>query len=257
MRIAFFMGGLETNGGIGRVVSLVSSGLAEKNEICIICFRPHNPQNSLYNTDPRVKVDSLNYTGSMKSYLIHGGLRKLNNYLRKKDIEILIACGALFFPASIIACHLTKKKCICWEHSNANNSADHSFQMICRRIGARHADAVVVLTKQDEKLFLEKYRMKRIIQIYNPVDERVKYGYQTRVNPKRIISVGRLTYQKNYPLLIEVAKDVLRKHPEWIWDIYGEGPDHTEIEKLIKEAKLTDQLILKGQVNNLYGLYRQ
>ena len=243
MRIAFLMGGLETNGGIGRVVSLLSSSLAGSNEIYIVCYGPYNPANALYHISSLVRVDSLNCSETMKSFLLHGGIRKLRNYLRENEIEILIACGALFVPASVFACHLAKTKCICWEHSNANNSADHSFQQLCRRIGAHHADAVVVLTKQDENLFLDKYRMKRIVQIYNPVDERIHYDYQTSENPKRIISVGRLTYQKNYPILIETAKRVLPKHSDWIWDIYGEGPDRPEIEKLIKEAKLTDQLI--------------
>lgn len=51
---------------------------------------------------------------------------------------------------------------------------------------------------------------------------------------KQAISVGRLKKEKGYDLLIEAWNLVVKKHPGWHLDIYGEGDDY---DKLISEIK--------------------
>lgn len=258
MRIAFLIGGFQSNGGIGRVVSILANGMAEANDkeiFAITYLQDERPL--LYKLDERiVNIPLFNQHYSMKDAILkHHIISKLRNILLENEIDILIACGALFFPITISAVKGTKTKSICWEHSNANNKNDHSFQMLCRRIGARYADAMVVITKQDFELFKEKYNPKQMYQVYNPLDERINYCYNTEQDLKRIISVGRLIYQKNYPLLLNVAQKVLENKPDWIWDIYGDGPDREEIERLIIDLGLTNRVRLKGQVDDLYNRY--
>ena len=48
---------------------------------------------------------------------------------------------------------------------------------------------------------------------------------------------------------------MLRAHPDWTWDIYGEGEDRTRIEQWIEERKLNGKLNLKGYVSNVNELY--
>ncbi len=257
MKIAYLMGGLETNGGIGRVVSIISEKLSLSHDVTVISYTPYNKRNSLYRFNERVRITSLNSQTPMKNYILRGGIEKLKRIIREDQFDCLLACGALFYPLAFFSCKGTKTKCICWEHSNANNAADHGFQMACRWIGAKFSDAVVVLTKQDYRLYKEKYKTKELHQIYNPVDERIRYQYNQDINSKKIISVGRLTYQKNYPLLIHIAQKILTEFPDWSWDVYGEGADRGEIESLIEKSAISGQLVLKGQVNDLYDHYKE
>ena len=255
MRVGFLLGGLQGNGGIGRVTSLVAEELDKRHDITVITYGPYDSNTALYHFPQSVRIISLNQTGSMKSYILNGGIRKLREVIINNNLQIVIACGALFFPICVFSRIGTIARVICWEHSNANNMSDHSFQMLCRRCGAKMADAVVTITKQDYEMFKQNMKPRLLRQIYNPVDDRIQYQYSVDNDPHRIISVGRLTYQKNYPLLINVAKVILSKYNNWSWDIYGEGSDRHIIEKLIFENGLTDRLVLKGQVDNLYERY--
>ncbi len=257
LKIVFLMGGLDSNGGIGRVVSIISDKMALYHEVTVITYFQYNENEALYSLNKKINIQSLHATSSMKMFLLQGGIAKLREIIRKDSYDYLIACGVLFFPITVLACARTTTKSVCWEHSNANNRADHGFQMLCRRIGVKHSNAVVTITKQDYEMYKARYHPANLYQIYNPVDERIKYGYQVNHNPKKIISVGRLTYQKNYPILLRVAKEVLDKHPDWIWDVYGEGEEKEEISTDIREKGLEGRVILKGQVNNLYERYKE
>ena len=90
--------------------------------------------------------------------------------------------------------------------------------------------------------------------IYNPMEN----GDSTScdIKAKQLISVGRLTYQKGFDMLCEVAKDVLKDNPEWKWIILGDGEDKEKLESKIKEYNLQGKLILKGKVSNVEDYYK-
>lgn len=258
IKICFLLGGFTGNGGIGRVTSILINKMCQMKQYSIytLSYYSDNKPN-LYSIEAAIQQDFLfDNPINMTKGILSGGIRKLNKYLILNDIDIIIACGALFYPISVIACRGIKTKCICWEHSNVQNKADHSFQLLCRKIGAKKADLVVVLTKYDKKSYVDKYHIDNVVQIYNPIDENLfQYvkGYDSK--SKKIITVGRLSYQKNMQLLIDIAKDILEINPGWTWDIYGEGEDRKELQDKIDNNKLQNRVKLKGQVKNLYELY--
>ena len=75
------------------------------------------------------------------------------------------------------------------------------------------------------------------------------------INSKQIVSVGRLTYQKGFDILCDVAKDVLSKNSDYKWIILGDGEDKEKLQSKIKEYNLQDRLILKGKVSNVEDYY--
>lgn len=258
MNICFLLGGFTGNGGIGRVTSILSNSLCNdpNYKIYTLSYFDNQKQN-LYRIDEKICQEYLFDTPlNMTKGLLKGGILKLRRYLKKNNIDILIACGALYYPISVMSCLGVKTKCICWEHSNAQNSKDHSFQLLARWIGAKNADLVITLTKHDKKGYIDKYHIDNVEQIYNPIDEKVfDYIHQYKVNSKKLLSVGRLSYQKNFEMLIDIAKEVLIENPSWTWDIYGEGELREQLQDKINDYGLESRLFLKGQVNNLYSLY--
>ncbi len=256
MRICFLLGGFTANGGIGRVTSLLVNEMCEKHEIFTLSYNKKSEPN-IYDLDQRVRQDYLlDHHMTMTKAILSGGPFRLRKYLKVNQIDILIACGALYFPLAILGSGLTKTKCIGWEHSNMNITSDHKFQAKARDFGIKRCDAMVVLTKSDQENLNKKYALDHLYQIYNPVDPRLialRSPYDS--HSRKIMSVGRLTYQKNYPALIEVAKKVLSDNPDWTWDIYGDGEDFESVKTQIDANKLSDRLVLKGQVSNIYELY--
>lgn len=59
---------------------------------------------------------------------------------------------------------------------------------------------------------------------------------------KRMIAVGRLSYQKGYDMMIKAWKIVTAKYPEWRLDIFGAGELKDEITELIDKNNLKNQI---------------
>ena len=65
----------------------------------------------------------------------------------------------------------------------------------------------------------------------------------------RIISIGSLTYQKGFDIAIKaisLCKDKVEKY-----SIYGDGPEKSKLQKLIKKLNLENKVILKGYEPNI------
>ena len=79
---------------------------------------------------------------------------------------------------------------------------------------------------------------------------------ECNIKSKQIISVGRLTYQKGFDMLCDVAKVVLKDNKGWKWLILGDGEDKDKLRSKIKEYGLENKLILKGNVSNVEEYYK-
>jgi glycosyltransferase involved in cell wall biosynthesis len=67
-----------------------------------------------------------------------------------------------------------------------------------------------------------------------------------------ILSIGRLTRQKNFGFLIKSFKTILEKYPNLNLFIIGEGEKKNELIKLINLLNLRDKVFLVGYKNNVY-----
>lgn len=260
MNVCFLLNGFSENGGIGRAVSILAGGLSQEpmDTIHAISFFDEGKPD-FFPLDERIARSFLfDKPITMKKAMITGGAGQLRGYIKRNRIDILVACGALYFPLSILACLGLKSRCICWEHSNLQTIEDHAFQRICRWSGAMAADGVVLLTKRDYGRYIKKYKRKGVYQIYNPIDPAIFLEYANyQPDSKKIISAGRLSPPKNYETIIEIAGVVLNHFPEWQWDIYGEGELHQKLDRRIRERGLQGRLFLRGQRENLYALYKE
>ncbi len=257
MKVCFFLGSLNVNGGIGRVVSIIANELKSREGI-----EPHllayydNVDAEHY----RVSVPSsvlLDKRMPMTKALLKGAIGRLKSYLKENEIDILVAAGVVLFPLSIAAAKQLKIPCICWEHCNVKDDNDIVFEKLCRKIAAKTADRIVTLTKQDEKDYVNLLGAKKVSQIYNPAEaELIARAGEYDPDTKRIISVGRIGYQKNFEAAVEVAKTVLGKYPDWSWDIFGDGEGRDDLEALIEREGLKGRLNLLGRVPDLYDRYK-
>jgi glycosyltransferase involved in cell wall biosynthesis len=74
-----------------------------------------------------------------------------------------------------------------------------------------------------------------------------------------ILSVGRLTEQKNYELLIQAVASLQKKGFNFLLEIVGEGILRAELEKQIQEEKLEKLISLPGHLphEQVLGLYEK
>lgn len=68
---------------------------------------------------------------------------------------------------------------------------------------------------------------------------------------KKAISLGRLSYEKGYDLLIEAWAIVHESFPDWTLEIYGEGDKRNELQHLVDVKKLGSAVHLRGATDRV------
>lgn len=183
--------------------------------------------------------------------------QKLRTYLKQNNIDILFSITAGVVTISTLAVSYTKIKHVYCEHSNLENRTYGKKHELRQWIGAKFADKTVTLTERDRINFIKQFKIlpEHVCTIPNWVsfipNEMISYN----LNSNKIITAGRLETVKGHDLLLKVAEKVYRAHPDWHWDIYGEGTLRQQIQDAISQSGLTDFISLKGNVNNLQELY--
>lgn len=256
MNVCFLLGGFYS-GGIGRVVSILANRLVDEPNLIVhaVTLRPAE-KTEIYSLDSDVKRSYLiTKKGSVKKILFSAS-RELRKYIKENDIDVVVACGNVFYPIALLA-KVKKVKIICWEHSNVYNTNDNDGQTILRWLGAKLSNKIITLTECDKDGYRKKFNAKRIQRIYNPIDPQL-YTESEEYNPKtkKIISVGRFCYQKHFEEIPEIAKKLNDITQDWTWDIYGNGELFDDIHQKIEKYGLENKVFLKGQVGNLYSLYK-
>lgn len=114
----------------------------------------------------------------------------------------------------------------------------------------RKCDRFIVLTKNDYDEWKDMVTQIEIIP--NPISHIP--AKQSSLKEKRIISVGRLTYQKGFDMLISVWGIVGKKYPDWTLTIYGNGDDLNYLNDLIA-AKGVNNIFIHAAVPDIYDKY--
>ena len=76
-------------------------------------------------------------------------------------------------------------------------------------------------------------------------------------NGIKLLTVGRIEYQKGYDLLIEIAKLLKDDGYDFRWYIVGQGSLYNEIEKEISKSNLENNVILLGLKSNPYPYIKE
>nr|MCR5430665.1 glycosyltransferase [Eubacterium sp.] len=114
---------------------------------------------------------------------------------------------------------------------------------------------IITLTDEDKGYYESNLKCRcPVTRIYNPIIWPDK-TYEYEKESKTIISAGRLTYQKGFDMLVNIADLFIKKYPDWKWLILGTGEDYEMLDSKIKEKGLEDQVILKGEVDNMEDYY--
>lgn len=108
-------------------------------------------------------------------------------------------------------------------------------------------DHIVTLTHEDKEMNWKGWNNVSVI----PNPSTFHTDKISTLDEKKVISVGRLSPQKNYASLIRAFKNVVNKHPDWTLEIYGDGPLEMELKSLIDQLNLKRHVFLKGFSSNI------
>lgn len=110
-------------------------------------------------------------------------------------------------------------------------------------------DKFIVLSHEDKDRWTEP---ENVTVIHNPL---LLYSNTVSdVTSKKVIAVGRYTWQKGFDLLMDAWKPVTSQHPDWELNIYGTG-DNRSYQKLAEEKGIGRSLFCKEATKDIYAKY--
>ena len=246
-------------GGIERVLTTKVNYLAnqdDKYEITIILTDGYGKE-PFYPLSDKVKIINLNigfeelwgmsFTKKVFAYLTKQ--RRFKRLLKEElmrirpDIcvstlrrEINFICDIPDGSKKIGELHVNRQNYRNFE-SNDTNIVKHLFskwwmhRLVCQ---LKRLDKFVVLTEQDKQSWTELHN---VCVIPNPLPSIPQTISQ--LNNKRVIAVGRYTYQKGFDLLLQAWSIVEKECPDWQLAIYGPG-ERSSYSKQMLELKIND-----------------
>lgn len=133
------------------------------------------------------------------------------------------------------------------EHSSKINKPNIREKLYKKAsIAYKNANVLIVVSPAFAKRIEEKFNTKPIY-IPNIVDTDIfKYSPKLRDDKFNFVSTGNLIYTKRMDLTIEAFNKAFHKNNNVTLTIFGEGPERSKLEKMIKNYKLGNRVILKG-----------
>lgn len=252
MRICFFSGDISKTGGTERVTIMLANKLIEKGyDVSILSFKngvkssfPFNKKINFYTLELEEKKGF--FSRKIFPYI------RLIRFFNREKIDIFINVDVLLCLYSLPVRFFTKAKIIAWEHFNYRFIGVKN-RLRARKLAAKLADCIVVLTKADLKEYKSNLNLKaKIINIYNPTKKITAKSIKDNI----VVASGRLTYQKNFQELLRIWKVVSKKFPHWKLIICGEGEDHDSLLKIIKDNEISNVLI-SGFIKDINKVYEK
>lgn len=114
---------------------------------------------------------------------------------------------------------------------------------------AKRADAWVFQTPDAAKWYDGIVQQAKVISnAINPDFIRPKYMGDKE---KSIVAAGRLSFQKNFKLLLDAFSEVSPKYPEYRLKIFGKGPLEEELRVYAEEKGIADKTDFMGYVSDM------
>ena len=243
-------------GGAERVMSTLANGLCDTYSIEILKLKSDEP---FYKLDEKVKVSSIGCTVNRKNKItsifskLKAGLKGffgIKRYIKKTKPDVVVAFLGQMIKPVVIMRAFGGIKCKLIISERADPYARGKFYKWFEKKFFPKADAIVCQSKAVVDFFPKKAQKKCIV-LENPINSTAIPERFQGERRKVIVGVGRLSEQKNFKLLIEAFANLNSSFGDYKLEIYGEGAQRNELEKLIDKLNLSSKVFLMGLKKNV------
>ena len=255
MKILYLTNDISVLGGIEKVLQIKVKYFTEKYSYKIKILSQNNKnKNNFFNINKNIEIKSLNMKLT-RSFFIRQIQRikkffYLRKILKKEKYDIIVTTGTIldlilvFWKDSILIreFHVSKNNKLNINQKNILKRSIENFYL-------SKYDKIIILTEEDKK----NWKLPNIEVIPNSLPFYTEEF--SKCENKKIISVGRLVYQKGYDILIDVWNIISKKYPDWVLEIYGDGPEKENLQNKINKLGLEKSFLLKGAVKDIQDKY--
>jgi len=168
---------------------------------------------------------------------------KMINYIKKCDADIIISSRIEI--TELLRKYKNKNVVtITEEHVHHNNKIKYINRL---KRACQNIDYLVCVSKELTNFY--KKNIPNINCVYIPNGLDYTPNTLSKLNNKKLISVGRLSKEKGYLDLIDVFYEIYKKDNKYTLDIIGDGNEKFLIQEKIKNYNLEKNVILHGFQN--------
>ncbi len=248
-------------GGLERVLSIKTSSLVDTfdYEIHILTLNQGN-KSLFYNFNKKIKYHDVIVKGNSIQYF--NNYRKgIKSVIKKVNPEIIIVCDdgmkGLLLPIiikkncpMIYERHVSKNIEIKRENSILNRIAN-TIKFMAMNFGGKFYDQFIVLTNGNKN----EWNIKNIMVIPNPLS--FFPDDQSTLKNKKVLAVGKQSFQKGYDRLLKSWSIVVDKHPDWELDIYGTINESENLDNLASDLKITQTVNFYQPIKQIAEKYKE
>lgn len=249
-KVIFFTTGM-TAGGAERVIATLANALASRG--CDVVIAMVKGEESAYELAPDVRLVSANLAPGLRN--LPKAIAFYRNLIRREAPDVVASLSTKSDIIALLAKVLLRipVRLVVSERADPYTRS-RSMQLACNVL-YRWSDALVCQSRSVAGYYRRRCRGARPVVIVNPLNlDSVGEAHSGQRAPT-VISVGRLSEQKNHRLAIAAFKRIRATHPDLTFKIFGEGPLEVELAELIRAEGLEDSVQLEGVVSNVARKY--
>jgi glycosyltransferase involved in cell wall biosynthesis len=127
-------------------------------------------------------------------------------------------------------------------------------QQFLLRQASRFAEHFVCVSHDSARYMIEQgVSAGRVRTLWNGIDL-TRFAYQGPCDDGSIVTVARLSPEKDLANLLRAAQRVLAKHPNACFEIAGDGPCRSDLARLAEELNLVGRVNFLGEVRDIPAL---
>ena len=246
MNICFVIGAMKFSGA-EKVLSMIAKELLENNNrVSVILLEQ---EYSIIGDEEGIVTYGAKANGNKISRLLHRWSYIRKN-VKKINPDIIISFGSVCNVNMLSALLFSKLPKVVCERNDPNYDPRSKSDKLTRWFLYHFANGYVFQTNEIRDYFHNIIKGKDTAIIPNPiVDSGIRWEYEK--TEKRIATVARLDdYQKDQYVMFDAFKEFHERHPEYILDVYGSGPDEANYKNYILDNNLKKYIFLRGKTND-------
>ena len=248
-KILFFIPSMNS-GGAEHVIATLSNLWTPMHQICILTFHDMPSFYSLHKDITLVAMNLPLTANKLKRFFLlpwieWKRLKFFVNYVRQNKFDCILAFTETTSFIAMLGTLFYGIKPVLVSERNDPSSYPLWLQKIILFL-YRYARGIICQNEYVKNYYIKHGFDMPLVVLPNPVNFQDVPSEQSSIKRREIVTVGRLTEQKNQRLLIDAFSEIAAAYPQYILKIYGAGPLESTIRQQIKELELENRVLLMG-----------
>ncbi|MBD2773231.1 glycosyltransferase family 4 protein [Iningainema tapete] len=250
-----------TSGGAERSMSIMANYWAAKGRKITLLTLDDGSESPFYNLEPSIKHIPLGIAANSANILIAiqnnwQRIQVLRSAIIKSQPDTVISSLPSTNVLTLLATRGLNIPVVVNEQNYPLLDNTGIWRKICQLIYPQ-ANRVVFITERALNCFPPKIKSISTV-IPNPAVIVSNENSSVKLLDKpSLISIGRLTSQKGFDILLKAFAKLEKAHPQWTLTILGEGELRPDLEALRNQLGLLERVNFIGRVKNPYDFLKQ